>query len=124
MAKPISLRLHGIIDYLTVPLLLLAGPFLGFRDLAGQITSTLAGAVLVYAAGTAYPLGLVKLVPLAGHRAIDAILGIFMIAAPWLFGFVEVAPARNFFVAFGIFSLIVVVLTDWSEAPSRHVQRS
>jgi len=47
MKKPISPRLHGIIDYLSVPLLLAAGPLFQFGGRAAQITSTVAGAVLV-----------------------------------------------------------------------------
>jgi hypothetical protein len=119
MTKPISPKLHGIIDYLTVPLLLGAGPLFGFDGLPAKITSTLAGVVLVYSASTAYPPGLVRLLPLAGHRIVDIFLAVGLIASPWIFAFEDVEAARWFFVGFGVFALLVVWLTDFSAAASR-----
>ena len=113
MAKPISLKLHGIIDYLTVPLLIAAGPLFGFGGRAAQITSTVAGAILVYSAATQDPLGLVKLVPVKVHRVIDIVLGVMFIVYPHVFRFPE-HSALLFYIVFGLFSLIVVFLTDWS----------
>jgi hypothetical protein len=115
MTKPITPKIHGIIDYLSVPVLLLAGPLFGFDALPAKITSTLAGVVLVYSAATAYPPGLVKLLSLNAHRVIDIILAIGLIAAPWLFHF-EQPSARWFFVAMGLVSLLVVSMTDFSRA--------
>jgi hypothetical protein len=117
MTKPISPRAHGVIDYLTVLLLLAAGPLFHFEGRAAEITSTLAGAVLIYSLFTAYPLGLVKMIAFSLHRVIDIVFAIAMLVSPFLLGFSDVIAARNFFVAFGIFSLIVVALTDFSFAP-------
>ena len=114
MAKPISPKLHGIIDYLTVPLLLAAGPLFQFGGRAAQITSTVAGAVLVYSAATKYPPGLVKMIPLNIHRMIDVVLAIMFIIYPHVFRFPE-HSALAFFIGFGVFSVIVVFLTDFSE---------
>jgi len=113
MAKPISPKLHGIIDYLTVPLLVAAGPLFGFGGRAAQITSTVAGAILVYSAATQYPPSIVKLVPLKIHRMIDIVLGVMFIIYPHVFHFPE-HSALLFFIVFGLFSLVVVFLTDWS----------
>lgn len=122
MTKPISPKLHGVIDYLTVPLLIAAGPLFGFDAVPAQITSTLAGVVLVYSAATAYPLGLVKLVPPTAHRAIDILVGIGMLTAPWLLGFQHDDAACRFFVGFGILALAVAALSDFARVEeSRHV---
>lgn len=112
MAKPISPRLHGVIDYLAVPLLLAAGPLLGLKGLPAETTSTLAGIVLVVAAFTAYPLGLVKMIPMKAHLVIDAVLGIGLIASPYVLHFSGDTRACYFFVGFGVLVLLLTLLTD------------
>jgi hypothetical protein len=96
-----------------VPLLIAAGPLFGFDGVPAKITSTLAGVILVYSASTAYPLGLVRLVSPGAHRAIDLLLGIGLVAAPWLFGFQHVGSACWFFVGMGLFVLAVAALTPF-----------
>lgn len=120
MPKPISPKLHGVVDYLSVPLLLAAGPLFGFDGQPAEITSTLAGVVLIYSLFTAYPPGLVKMIPFPMHRVIDIVFGAAMILSPFILKYDP--AARNFFVAIGIFSLIVVVLTDFSRGPLNDVQ--
>jgi hypothetical protein len=114
VVKPISQNLHGIIDYLTVPLLLAAGPLFHFDGKPAEITSTLAGVVLIYSLFTAYPPGLVKMITLPQHRAIDIVFAVAMLVSPFALGFT--GSARMFFVAIGIFSLIVVALTDFRQS--------
>ena len=112
MPKPISPKVHGVVDYLTVPLLLAAGPLFGFEGRPAEITSTLAGVVLVYSLFTAYPLGFVKMIPFPMHRVIDIVFGMAMLVSPFVLGYDS--AARNFFVFLGIVSLVVVALTDFS----------
>jgi len=112
MAKPISPTLHGVIDYLTVPLLLAAGPLLHFNGRPAEITSTLAGVVLVYSLFTAYPPSLVKMITLPQHRVIDIVFAVALIVSPFVLGFA--GSARAFFIGMGALSLIVVSLTDFS----------
>jgi hypothetical protein len=119
MPKPISPTFHGILDYLTVPLLLVAGPLFGFDGLPAKITSTLAGVILVYAASTAYPPGLVRLLSLKAHQRIDIVLGAGLIASPWIFRFQHVEPACWFFIALGVLALVIVSLTDFTEPAAR-----
>ena len=108
MPKPISPAVHRIIDFLAVLLLLAAGPLLGFSGRPAEITSTLAGVVLVYSVFTWF----VKLITLKVHLVIDAVLGLAMIFSPFWIGFSDVSRACYFFVGFGIVVLIVVLLTD------------
>lgn len=112
MVKPVSPKAHGVLDYLSVLLLLVAGPVFGFDGLASQITSTLAGVVLVYSAATNYPPSIIKMIPLRTHLVFDAIIGAFMIVAPFAFGFS--GAAVYFFIGYGVFALIVVGLTRTS----------
>src|SRR5574338_695279 len=98
MAKPISPKIHGVLDYLSVLLLFAAGPLFGFDGLASQITSTLAGVVLVYSAATAYPLSIIKMIPFRTHLIFDAIIGAFMIVGPFALGFSDGGLRLYFFI--------------------------
>ena len=115
MAKPISPTVHGVIDYLTVPLLLAAGPLFHFGGRPAEITSMSAGAVLVYSLFTRYRLGLVKMIPFSVHGMIDTVLAAAFLLMPFLFRF-EDATARWVFLGLGLFALIVVALTDFRQA--------
>ena len=108
MPKPISPALHRIVDFVAVLLLLAAGPLLHFKGRPAEITSTLAGVVLVYSVFTWF----VKLITLKVHLAIDAVLGLAMIFSPFWLGFSDVSQACYFFVGFGVLVLLVVSMTD------------
>ena len=121
MRKPISPTVHGVMDYLSVPLLLLAPQVFGFAGKGAQITSTAAGVVLAYSAVTAYRLGIVKMISFRVHGAIDLVLGIAFIAAHFfaahsVLGLDNVGTARNFFALYGFALVLVVSLTDFSES--------
>ena len=112
MPKPISPGIHRVIDFVAVLLLLAAGPLFGFTGRPAEITSTLAGVVLVYSVFTWF----VKMITLKVHLVIDAVLGLAMIFCPFWLGFSDIEPACFFFVGFGVFVLAVVLLTDSSSA--------
>lgn len=112
MPKLISPKVHRALDLAAVLLLLAAGPLFHFKGQPAGITSTLAGVVLVYSVFT----WLVKMITLKVHLVIDAVLGLAMIFAPFWLGFSDVRPAGYFFVGFGVFVLIVVLLTEPSES--------
>jgi hypothetical protein len=111
MAKPISPKVHRVLDFASVLLLLAAGPIFGFTGRPAEITSTLAGVVLVYSVFTWF----VKLITFRVHLVIDAVLGLAMIFAPFWLGFSDVSRACYFFVGFGVFVLIVVLLSNSTE---------
>lgn len=87
----IPTRIHGFIDYV-VGLLLIAAPFLlGFADgTAAQWVPIILGAgAIFYSLMTNYELGLVKMIPMPVHLALDMGSGAFLAASPWLFGFAD-----------------------------------
>lgn len=108
MAKPVSPKLHRALDFISVPLLLAAGPLFHFNGLPADITSTFAGVVLVYSVFTWF----VRMITIKVHLVIDAVLGLAMIFSPFWLGFSDVEAACYFFVAVGAFVLVVVLLTD------------
>lgn len=85
MAKPISTKQHGVIDYL------FSGTLFGLRRALGPteavarlLTLSSLGGVAM-ASVTRYELGLVKLLPMKAHIAADLALSPLLAAAPLLF---------------------------------------
>ncbi|HEY8166256.1 MAG TPA: hypothetical protein VIF83_11940 [Gemmatimonadaceae bacterium] len=111
----ISPRVHGLIDYLFVVALLL-GPFAaGFTGRPRDDLATIAGSIFTVALFTRYPLGVFKRIPFSAHGIIDVLFAIALLVAPWVRGYADVNPARNFFIGIGAFGLIVVLLTDFRQ---------
>ena len=119
---PIPAPVHGILEYL-VRVLFIAAPFLFDFDssIAVGISVALGVFVLALTATTRWSTSLVKSVPIGVHVALDVALAIFLIAAPFLFGFRSEATPRNLFLALGVVHLLVTIGTRFptgsSEAP-------
>jgi len=115
MTKPISARAHGVLDYATVAAFLNAPMVLGFRGPPAAIVYWLSGIHLLMTGCTDFPFGVFKWIPFRIHGAIEVVAGLFLLVAPWVFGFSGVYPARNFFVAMAIVIFVVVALTDYAQ---------
>jgi hypothetical protein len=110
--KPISTRMHSLLDY-TVAALLIASPWLfGFAsDSHAQWIPVILGAATVLASLlTRYEGGLIKLIPMPVHLAFDALSAVFLIASPWLFGFAQTVYIPH--VVIGLMEITVVLLTS------------
>jgi hypothetical protein len=119
LTRPINPRVHGILDYATVAIFLNAPMVLGFSGTPSAVLYWLAGIHLLMTGLTDFPYGMFKVIPFRVHAALDVLAGVFLLVAPWIFGFAEESGARNFFIALGIFSFVVVALTDY--APSLEI---
>lgn len=116
MPKPITARAHGVVDYAVVAAFLNAPMVFGFEhSVPATIVYWLAGIHLLMTGCTDFPLGVFKWIPFRVHGAIDLIAGVFLLVAPWVFGFSGLPAARNFFVVIAIISFVVVALTDFSQ---------
>jgi hypothetical protein len=85
-------RIHGILDYL-VGVVLIAAPWLfGFADgsAAMWVPIIIGVGAILYAFLTDYELGVIRIIPMNVHLAIDVIGGIVLAVSPWLFGFADV----------------------------------
>ena len=82
---------HGVLDYLTAGVLIAAPSLLGFRRGGAQtwLPMALGVGTIAYSLLTDYELGLVKVIPMPVHLALDAANGALLSASPWLFGFAE-----------------------------------
>jgi hypothetical protein len=87
----IPTRIHGVIDYLT-GLVLIVAPFVfGFADggAAQWVPIILGAAILLMSLMTDYELSLAKMIPMPLHLGVDALGGLLLAASPWLFGFAD-----------------------------------
>ena len=89
--RVIPTQVHGVLDYLTGSALLAAPGLLGIKDEPrAALTLRLAGGgATAYSLLTDYELGLVRLLPVPAHLALDAMSGALLVSSPWLFGFAD-----------------------------------
>src|SRR5260370_42244701 len=105
--KVIPDPIHGILDYLAVPIFGLALRLLGFGGVAALISYGLAGIHLAMTLLTDMPLGPVKLIPMKLHALVAMIVGpVLILAASLLPAIFD--GGREFFLAMGFVSL-----ADW-----------
>jgi len=86
--RPVDSTLHGVVDYTAGTLLTTVLPRLvGVEGTPAARQIRTAGAVhLAYSTLTAYPLGLVKLIPFKAHLALDALGAVALAATPFVTG--------------------------------------
>ncbi|SRR5579883_478487 len=113
MNRPISTKVHGILDYVSVPTLLALPRVLRCgRGMTTLLTSA-AVSVLGYSALTRYELGLYRVLPLKVHLAFDLTSGALLAAAPFAFlkRDEQSGTATGVLVGFGLFEIVAALLT-------------
>ena len=87
----IPTRVHGMLDYASGLLLIVAPYLLGFADgtVAQYIPQALGAGILLMSLITDYEFSLAKLVPMPVHLGVDVAGGLLLAASPWLFGFAD-----------------------------------
>ena len=88
----ISTRTHGYLDYGLGAILVLGTLVFGFGGDGTASWVLLIAGILILGLSlmTRYELGAIKTVPMPAHLGMDAVLGLVLIASPWLFGFADV----------------------------------
>lgn len=109
---PIPRFVHGILEY-ALGVLFIAAPFLfNFNSGAATGMSVAVGVlILILAAASEGPVSLVNQLPLILHVALLYLLAIFLIAAPFILGFSDEVPPRNFFIISGVLLLLITIGT-------------
>jgi hypothetical protein len=115
----ISARTHGIVDYAAIVWLAITPRLVGFGVASTAVSLTASMVILLIAITTLYPLGLLRVVPLAGHLVMDYLLGALLVASPWLFGFSPLDPGGPFVVGAGV-SILATALMTAAQASRRH----
>jgi hypothetical protein len=115
---PIPAFVHGLLEYL-VGALLIAAPFLlDFDTDSATAVSSVAGLlVLVVAASSALPTGLIKSIPVQAHVMIDYVVALGLIAAPFVFGFSDDGTSTAFFIVLGVVHLLLTIATRFIREP-------
>ena len=95
--RVIPTRVHGVLDYLTGSALLAAPGLLGIKDdPRAALTLRLAGGgATLYSLLTDYELGLVRLLPMPAHLALDAMSGALYWLPHALVGATEILAATT-----------------------------
>ena len=115
------LAIHVLAEY-GVGILSLVAPFLlGFDDDAARIVSVLVGAgILVLAVVTDAPTGIARTLPVASHVVLDYVISVFLIVAPFVFGFAgDDTAATAYFFVIGIAYVMLAVLTRYHSPQSQ-----
>ena len=108
----VNTKAHGIYDYL-MGLTLIASPYIFdfSTDSTPQKICALAGMwIWIMSVITKYEFSMSKILTLRLHLAVDVLIGIFLAASPWVFGFDTVVYKPH--VVFGLTLIIVSLLTD------------
>lgn len=85
----IDTKVHGMADYATGILLIVAPYLFGFADntAAQWVPMILGAAVIGISLLTRYELGIYGIIPMPMHLMLDVIQALILVASPWLFGF-------------------------------------
>jgi predicted membrane metal-binding protein len=92
MSKPITSRMHGMLDYPAAIVLILSPWIFGFHDVGGAAVALpiIVGVLsLLQSPLTDYELGVVDMIPLRMHLMLDVVAGFVLAISPWLFGFAD-----------------------------------
>ncbi|SEH14995.1 SPW repeat domain-containing protein [Thermoleophilum album] len=109
---PIPLFVHGLLEYLGGIAFLAAPIVLDFKAGAAIGLSLVIGvAMLVIAAVSEGPTGLVSQLPRSAHLVLDVLIAIAAIALPVLAGFSDERNATAFFMVAGVLYLLIAIGT-------------
>jgi hypothetical protein len=113
----INTKIHGIIDYLTGALLIIAPYLFGFANgnIEQWLPQLLGALTLIMSLFTNYELSATKVIPLKVHLAVDVISGVLLAASPWLFGFSGVIWWPHLLV--GLMEIVVPLMTKRHTVP-------
>ena len=108
--KPISLTVHGAIDYLAVVIFAVAPAAIGLSGWPAALSYALAGVHLLMTLLTDFPAGVVKVIPIVLHQWVERIVGPLLVILA-LISMTE--AARAFFVVMGVIIFAVERLTAY-----------
>lgn len=113
--KPISTRVHGALDYMTVVALFALPRLLGWSDHVTTLMTAMAVITLIYSLITRYELGAVSALPMRGHLVLDFLSGLVFLAAALLLTR-EADMVRGVLAFIGVFEIGASLLTQTEPA--------
>jgi hypothetical protein len=120
--KFIRSKTHAWLDYIYGIFLAISPWVFGFATGPNGEPQTLipvflGAATIVFSLCTDYELGVISLISIKMHLAIDFLMGIFLAASPWLFNFHDEVWMPH--VAFGLIAVLVSLCTTSHRAPQQ-----
>jgi hypothetical protein len=113
--KFVDSKIHGILDYLTVVLLVGIG-FSGlFSPYFSRLTIALGIIHLALTLLTDFKMGVIKLIPLKLHGYIELVVSIVLVPAPFLLGYSDEASAKIFTWVFAAVVFVLFLVSDYQE---------
>ena len=107
-------REHGVVDYAVAALELTLPALIGARSGASRLLRLSGANAALLGAVTKQPLGVVKLLPMRAHLAVDAVFAAVFLAAPLALRS-EPARVRVTLAALGASGALTAALTDPEE---------
>lgn len=107
---------HGVIDFITVAVLVLGPIVVGLGGSPAAIAFTLAAVHLLLTLLTNFPMGVWKKIPFFVHGIVELVVGIALLVLPSFAGYGPGSPARRFYLAMGAVILVVWALTAYRRA--------
>src|SRR5688500_6786258 len=111
MNKPISTGVHGVIDYATAATLITLPGVLGLSPRLTRAMQLIGLKKLIVAMLTQHEMGIVKLIPMKTHLAMDAVTGATLAALPLLLDERD-EDAMATCVTLGLMEIASSVMTD------------
>jgi hypothetical protein len=115
--KFIPTKVHGALDYIVAIALILAPMLFGFMSVGGAaviIPIVLGIGLILYSLFTRYEWGLVKVLGMPYHLIFDVLASAFLVASPFIFGFVN--QPLNVWLPHVVVGLAVIVVVIFSQS--------
>jgi hypothetical protein len=107
----VPLVFHGLLEYGVGVLLIASSSLFSFDSTPRAVGILLGAAVLVLSAVSDLPTALMRRVPLGSHVVLDYVIGVLLVASPFLFSFSDDEGALAFFIFMGLGYLILTAVT-------------
>lgn len=117
--KKLSAGIHGILDYVTVLILLISPSVLNMQTFGENFTYALGSIHLVLTLCTNFKAGVFKIVPLKIHGLIEVIVAAALIVISIGFGFSGNTICFYYYLVFSVLLFMIWLLTDYHTVPGR-----
>src|ERR1044071_1491093 len=108
---------HGVLDYPLAPVVICLPPFLSFASTAARWIAFAFGlGAAVLAVGTAWPTGIVRIIPPLLHGYADITVTVALIVLPFIVGFSDHTTALVFYLVVGVGGLAATLATRFEPA--------
>ena len=117
-----STKTHGVIDYVASGIFAILPKAAGFSPKVTALLEATAGSAVMYSAMTNYELGMVKMLPMKAHLALDALSGGMLLGAAMIFDD-EDDGARATLAGIGLFEIAAALTTQMQSTTERRSSR-